>query len=112
VEELRITCITFARTGAAIPWREFLQHFPRLKALRTKGANNYCIARALLQDHGDPDDGLAFLSTLEEIELGKNPLLTDESRLSCQCGHELAAFETFVSARQQVGRPVKVFFSP
>jgi hypothetical protein len=111
VEELRLT---FLRTAFnfwenLIPWREFLEHFPRLKALRMEGANNYCIARVLPQDLEEPDDdGLAFLSALEEIELGKNPSLTDES----QRGPELAAFEPFVSARQQAGRPVKVFFSP
>ena len=104
VEELRVTL----EWTAAIPWRGFLQHFPRLKALRTEGANNDCIARALLQGHRDPDDGLAFLSTLEEIELGRNPLLTNKSH----CRHELAVFEPFISARQQAGRPVKVFFSP
>ncbi|KAH9995468.1 hypothetical protein BJV77DRAFT_1093431 [Russula vinacea] len=111
VEELRLT---FLRTAFnfwenLIPWREFLEHFPRLKALRMEGANNYCIARVLPQDLEEPDDdGLAFLSALEEIELGKNPSLTDES----QRGPELAAFEPFVSARQQAGRPVKIFFSP
>jgi hypothetical protein len=106
VEELRVTFIRGAH--ASIPWRELLQHFPSVKVFRTEGANGYyCIARALLQDHGDPDDDFSFLSALEEIELGKNPS-TDES----QCGRELAAFEPFVSARQQAGRPVKVFFRP
>jgi hypothetical protein len=112
VEELHVTFIrmSFNFWENMIPWRELLQHFPRLKAFRTEGANNYGIARALPQDYEEPDDddGLAFLSALEEIELGKNPTLTDESPR----GPELAAFEPFVSARQQAGHPVKVFFSP
>ena len=111
VEKLRVT---FLRTASnfwenLIPWREFLQHFPRLKEILTEGANNYCIARVLPQDLEDPDDNeLAFLPALEEIELGIDLSLTDESQL----GPELAAFQPFVSARQQTGRPVKVFLSP
>jgi hypothetical protein len=104
VEELRVT-FDWAPDDI-IPWCELLQHFPSLKALRAECADGYyCIARALSQDHGDPEDDFAFLSALEEIELGE---LTDES----QCGPELMAFEPFVSARQQAGRPVKVFFRP
>ncbi|KAH9994203.1 hypothetical protein BJV77DRAFT_1066840 [Russula vinacea] len=107
VEELRVT---FNKEDVrvwedSIPWRGFLQQFPRLKALRTEGANDYHIARTLLQDHEEPDD-LALLPALEEIELSKGSLLSPES----QRGSELAAFGPFVSARQQAGRPVKVFF--
>ena len=108
VEELRVT---FVRAAAEddIPWRRFYQQFPSVKALRIEGENSTnCIARTLRQDHEGPDDVLAFLPTLEEIELGKNPLLTDES----QRGPELAAFQPFVCARQQAGRPVRVFFGP
>jgi hypothetical protein len=45
---------------------------------------------------------------LEEIELAKNLSLTDESQREL----ELAAFQPFISERQQAGRPVKVFFGP
>jgi hypothetical protein len=110
VEELR-----FALDGTYdnvfenfITWRRFLQQFPSvkgLKAIRTKGADNYHIARILNQDHGNPDE-LSFLPVLEEIDLGEKPI--DES----QCRSQLAAFEPFVSARQQAGRPVNVFFRP
>jgi hypothetical protein len=104
VEELRVT-FDWAPDDS-IPWRELLQHFPSVKVFRAEGASSYYrIARALLQDHGDPGDNFAFLSALEEIELGK---LTDKSQRGC----ELVAFEPFVSARQQAGRPVKVFFNP
>ena len=107
VEELRVTFNKEdVRVGEdSIPWRGFLQQFPRLKALRTEGANDYHIARTLLQDHEEPDDP-ALLPALEEIELSKDSLLSPES----QRGSELAAFGPFVSARQQAGRPVKVFF--
>jgi hypothetical protein len=108
VEELRFI---FRATDAIvwenfIPWRVFLQHFPNVKALRTQGGNNDRIARIFLPDHQGPRDVLAVLPSLEEIELDKNSLLTDES----QREPVLAAFEPFVSARQQAGRPVKVFF--
>jgi hypothetical protein len=113
VEELRVTfqdIQVFPDTWEnSIPWRELLQHFPRLKAFRTKGALNHRrIARALYRDHGEPNNDLAFLSALEEIELGKISSLSNEY----ERGHELAAFEPIVSARQQAGCPIKVFFSP
>jgi hypothetical protein len=107
VEELRVT---FDKADADfwedfIPWRRFLQQFPGVKVLRTEGANNYHIARTLLQDNEEPDGDLDFLPSLEEIELGTNSSLTPES----QHGPELAAFEPFISVRQQAGRPVRVF---
>jgi hypothetical protein len=89
-----------------IPWRRFYQQFPSVKALRTGGVYNYCIARTLHQDDGEPDD-LAFLPALEEIDLGENSLSFEG-----EGGSQLAAFQPFVSARQQAGRPVKVFFGP
>ena len=111
MEVLHITFVWMVPTGNVwendMPWREFFQHFPSVKAIRTEGANSYRIARALLQDHGDPGDDLAFLPALEEVEL-EYPSVTEES----QCGPRLAAFEPFVSARQHAGRPVQVFFSP
>ena len=110
VEELRVT---FSGTDAgdwdSIPWRGFFHRFPNVKAIRTEGRNSSCcIARTLFQDHGEPDDCLAFLPALEEVELGKDPSRTPES----QSGPELAAFQPFVSARKRAGRPVKVLFSP
>jgi hypothetical protein len=109
VEELRVT---FEKTSAnkwenVIPWRRFLLQFPSVKALRTENADNCSIARCLLQDHEEADGDLDFLPALEEIELGKSSLSTDES----QRGPELAAFQPFVSARQQAGRPVEAFFT-
>jgi hypothetical protein len=108
VEELRVT---FDKMTAVLwenhfPWRGFLQHLPSVKALRKEGADNSCIARTSLQDHEKFDDDLSLLPALEEIELGTNPLSTDES----QRGTELAAFQPFISARQRAGRSVNVIF--
>jgi hypothetical protein len=75
-----------------IPWRRFLQQFPSVKALRTKGVKKH--ARILVQDREGPNDDLPFLPALEE-------LVIHETRI--QLGSELA---TFLSARQ---RPVKLF---
>jgi hypothetical protein len=102
VEDLRVTLDNWVD---GIPWRRFLQQFPNLKALRIEGGKVVkvnCIACSLLQDHEEPGDDLAFLPSLEEIEIG-NPSPID----GIQRGPELAAFEPFVSARQQAGRPVK-----
>ena len=108
VEELRVIFLKAAAEDD-IPWRRFYEQFPCVKALRIEGENGAnCIARTLRQDYERSGDVLAFLPTLEEIQLGKNPLLTDESQL----GPELAAFQSFVCARQQAGRPVKVLFGP
>ena len=109
IDELRVTFNgTDANHWDFIPWRRFLLQFPSIKALRIEGKNHYCITHALFQDLEGLDDDLAFLPALEEIELGKDELRTDES----QCRDQLAVFEPFVSARQQAGRTVKVFFGP
>ena len=93
-----------------IPWHKLYQQFPRVKALRTEGVNNTSVARTLQHSCGDDDDFGHFgvLPALEEIDLGKSSLADESQRKS-----QLAAFELFVSARRrQVGRSVKVFFSP
>ena len=109
IEELRVT---FDKTDVSdwyfLPWRRFLLQLPSVKALRTEGQNNYRVGRALFQDLERPEDFLALFPALEEIELGKDELRTQES----QRRDQLAIFEPFVSARQQAGRRVKVFFSP
>jgi hypothetical protein len=106
VEEMRVT---FNKTDfnvweEYIPWRRFLRQFPSVKALRTKGVDSSCIARILQdqEEHGD----LAFLPSLEEIDLGKAPSYESER------GSQLAAFQPLVSSRQRAGRPIKVFFGP
>jgi hypothetical protein len=104
--------VTFEKEDAKVwehlfPWRRFYQQFPSVKALRTESANVSCVARTLLQGHEAPDGDLAFLPALEEIGLVDNPSLIYAS----EHGREVAAFQPFVSARQQAGRPVKVFFS-
>ena len=83
-----------------IPWSRFYQHFPSVKTLQV----HHPMARTLHQDYGEPDNP-AFLPALEEIEL-YTCSMTD----NIQPESQLAAFQPFVSARQQAGRSVKVFF--
>ena len=107
VEELRVT-ITSDEVDTKIFWENlilWLQQFPRVKTLRTKCANNYSMARALLQDHEGAEGYLPLLPALEEIELKKDRF---ESRHRPDA--QLAAFKPFAYARQQAGRPVKIFF--
>ena len=86
-----------------IAWRRFIQQFLSVKAIRIRGVNNYSIARILLhRDHGNPGE-LLFLPVLEEIDLGAKPF-------GEECESQLAAFEPFISARQQAGLPINVFF--
>ncbi len=59
------------------------------------------IASILHQDHGSPTSPM--LPALEEIELCMAPDITESQRAS-----KLAAFQPFVSTRQQAGRPVKI----
>ena len=97
VEELRIVFGNECYWIGNVPWHNFYQQFPSVKVLRMEGAYAYCIARTLNQDHGEPGD-LVLLPALEEIKLG------NES--------QLVAFGSFVTTRQQAGRPVKVILSP
>ena len=107
VEELWITFqvndISDDLSANVVAWRRFLQQLPSVKTIKTVGADNYSIARILHGDHGKPDE-LSFLPVLEEIDLGRKPFYENQG------GDELAAFDPFVSARQQAGRPVKVLF--
>ncbi|KAH9994206.1 hypothetical protein BJV77DRAFT_995306 [Russula vinacea] len=91
VEELRVT-ITSDEVDTKIFWENlilWLQH----------------MARALLQDHEGAEGYLPLLPALEEIELKKDRF---ESRHRPDA--QLAAFKPFAYARQQAGRPVKIFF--
>ncbi|KAF8484014.1 hypothetical protein DFH94DRAFT_726025, partial [Russula ochroleuca] len=90
VEELRVNLDQMDIWVDNIPWRRFLQRFPNVKVLRTEGAKRDCIAtiaRRLLQGHEGPNDDLAFLPSLEVIELDKSPFLES------QHGPELAAHQ-------------------
>jgi hypothetical protein len=119
VEELRIT-FKFDKTdinalGSIIRWKWFFQQFPCVKVLRTEGVDDTHITRTLLQGHGP-----TFLPALKELELGKslNPLIirgrqTRSRKVELlaqerEDGARMAAIRSFVSARQRVGRPVKV----
>jgi hypothetical protein len=103
-EELEVTLDRDAEGD--IPWRRFYQQLPGVKVLRINGTNYSCIARTLLQDPVKDVNDLAFLPALEEIELDSDELWSYDSRSES----ELAAFYSFISARQQAGCPVKVSF--
>jgi hypothetical protein len=72
-EELRVAFDKTASTvcSISIPWRGFLQYFTSVKARITMASRVSSIG---------PGNSAVF-PVLEEIELGKNPLLTYESRL-------------------------------
>jgi hypothetical protein len=88
-------------SGGIIPWRNFLLHFPSVKALRLEGTNNLRIASALHQDHEEPNP--AFLPVLEEIELCVGLYSPPQGP------SELEVFQPFVSARQRADLLVSVF---
>jgi hypothetical protein len=109
VEELCIS-FSFAMTATEdhIPWRRFYQQFPSVKVVRTYGIDYDCIVRMLLQD--DLKD-VAIFPVLEEIEFG-NEGWSDDPEMASRSESEPTALETFIFARQQAGRPVKISIRP
>jgi hypothetical protein len=103
VEVLRVSFDRYYRADYVwedyLPWRRFYRHLSSVKTLQI----THSMARTLYQGHGEPDD-LFVLPALEEIHLFE--LEIDES----ERGTILAAFQPFVNAREQAGRPVNVFF--
>ena len=107
IEELRVS-FDWSAAGASdnvVPWLRILKHFPSVRELRLEGTRYNYMARTLHQGLEGPND-LVLLPALEEIQLGKNFRFTCE----IQRAHQLAAFQPFVSTRQQAGGAVKVFF--
>jgi len=82
-----------------ISWCTFLEQFPGVKEFRLKGTNFHRIASALHRPHGGLN--LAVLPALER-------LIVYTDSFSVESLSKLAVFQSFVSARQQAGRPVKV----
>jgi hypothetical protein len=105
VEELRISI--FGTEDDDILFHRFYRQFSSAKLFRIAGINYNRIARTLLQGHLVHADGCAFFPALEEIELGRDEFWREES----QTKYELGAFDSFIFARQEAGRPVKVYFS-
>jgi len=86
------------------PWRKFLWPFRSVKVIRLERSGILDIADCL--EPASPD----FLPSLEEIELrvyDRTVRRTPESEFEA----ELAAFQPFVLAREQAGRPIKVYRS-
>lgn len=84
-------------------WRSFIRKFSSIKVLRTEGTIGFRLALALLYDRDTAHIRFAVFPALEEMELGKDSLSTNER-------FELADFQPLLSARRQAGCPVKVFF--
>jgi hypothetical protein len=85
-------CVTFDKTANNfledyVAWRRFYQQFPSVKTLRMEGANSYCFARTLLQDHEEPDSDPAFFPALEEIEIERDSWMIVRicSGTLCEC---------------------------
>jgi hypothetical protein len=89
----------------AIPWRRFLRLFFSVKAFSMENGNILDLASSL-QPNDDGGPALDVLPVLEEIELCER-IYFPEQETDIASG--LAAFHPFVSARQQAGRPVRVF---
>ena len=89
------------------PFREFLRQFRNVKVVRLDPFVPE-VASSLQQD-----DGEALLPFLEEIELSTPPISRStegpDEEYQRRAAAELAAFEPFVSAREQMGCPVNVF---
>ena len=89
------------------PLRDFLRLFRSVKVLRLEPFVPE-VALSLQQD-----DGEALLPILEQIELSVPPILPStegpDEEYQRRTAAELAAFEPFVSAREQTGYPVKIF---
>ena len=89
-----------------ILWRRFYQLFPNVKTLWIQATNHLDVAHTLFQDHEGPDDVLAFLPSLEVLQLGEGEFWTPGT----EAESKLTTFLPFLSARELAGRPVQVLF--
>jgi hypothetical protein len=96
VEELFLSFSTSSTLSWHVPWRQFLLLFWSVKVLRVERGNILDLAYSLQPNVG-------ALPELEEIEL-----CADENIPEGELESELVAFQPFISARQQAGRPVRV----
>ena len=102
VEELALIKDT-PRGDGFMPWCTILKQFPSVKEFRIEGVNNHRVAGALQPYRSGAN--LSVLPALERITLCIS--LHNANRSS-----ELAVFQPFVTARQQVGRQVQVTCFP
>jgi hypothetical protein len=102
VEELFL--ISFSNSSfPTTPWRRFLELFHNVKVLRLQHDVMFEIAHSLQQDQGE---STPVLPSLVEIRLCMRSWSwnQDERRSAME------AFEPFIAARQEAGRPVKIFW--
>ena len=94
-------------------WPAFLQHFHNVKVLRLEHEEVFDLADTMQLDD---EPILNFLPMLEEIEIHlrwaeRSPASPHQNQhvISSELG--MAAFRQFLAARQEAGRPVKIFGS-
>ncbi|KAI0288670.1 hypothetical protein BC826DRAFT_1107525 [Russula brevipes] len=99
VEELYLS---FDQSWGAMPWGQFLRLFDSVKVFRMQHGNIFDLANVFSPNNGGTAVGV--LPVLEEIVLCAHTHFP-EDRAKFASG--LAAFDPFVSARQEAGRPNK-----
>ena len=111
VEELLMVFLTdfYEMWDNDTPWRNFLQHFRKVKVLRVELEDVFAIADTLqMDDEPIPD----LLPMLEEVEITARGDVFPESPPQGQpvmfSEPEMAAFRPFLAARQEAGHPVKI----
>jgi hypothetical protein len=90
------------------PWLGFLEKFHNVKTLRVGPGLVLDVGRLLSQNSGK--FVLDLLPALEEIGLGLAVGPEVKPISDTKCEGVLAAFKPFATARQQAGRPVKIFW--
>jgi hypothetical protein len=108
VEELFLTSIYKSSSPSRPPWRRFLELFHNVKVIRLQDNIDvmFDVAHSLQQE--DQGESAPVLPSLEEIELCSWPWsfnLRRDKRRSV-----MEAFEPLIAARQEAGRPVKIFW--
>jgi len=103
VEELLLISF-YGSSLLTTPWRRFLELFHGVKVLRLQHNVMFEIAHSLQQDQ---EESTPVLPSLEEIGLhmwlGSTESGAEDKRRSA-----MEAFDPFIAARQQAGRPVKI----
>jgi F-box-like len=93
--------------GHSISWREFFEQLRNVKILRVQQSFVLDVARFLSQNCGEPPSHL--LPALEEIEL--RSAFERYTRIYDKAsGDVLSAFDPFITARQQAGCPVRIYW--
>jgi hypothetical protein len=90
-------------TEVALLWGQFLRLFCSVKVFTMEHGNMFDLANVLQPNDGGPAVGV--LPVLEEIVLCARTYYPEDK---AKFASGLAAFDPFISARQEAGRPVRV----